>query len=151
MSDANAEGIMLAVGAVVRDRKGRILLVRHKPERKGYWKGKWICPGGKLKQGETLAEAALREIREETGLTVILERILPPFETVVREGESVLLHVVYLDFLAEPVGGALRPDDDVGEAEWWDSREIGRRWHELHADTQRLLLIAGVAEPPKPV
>ena len=50
--------IIVAVGAVIEDNEGRILLVKHKPERGGYWQGEWICPGGKLELGETLEEAA---------------------------------------------------------------------------------------------
>ena len=41
-------GIVVAVGAVILDNEGRVLLGRHKPERRGFWAGKWICPGGKL-------------------------------------------------------------------------------------------------------
>ncbi|RJP69465.1 MAG: NUDIX domain-containing protein [Candidatus Abyssobacteria bacterium SURF_17] len=139
----NAEGIMLAVGAVIRDAEGRLLLVRHKRERGGYWQGKWICPGGRLEPGETLAEGALREVREETHLDIKLGKILAPFETIVREGDTVRLHVVYVDFLADLVGGELKPDDDIAEAEWWDQSTLARRWYELHHDTQRLLTIAG--------
>ncbi|NQU08618.1 MAG: NUDIX domain-containing protein, partial [Candidatus Abyssubacteria bacterium] len=92
---------MLAVGAVIRDSEGRIFLVKHKVERGGFWQGKWICPGGKLEPGETLAEGAVREVREETHLEIKLGRMLPAFETIFREGGKMLLHVVYIDFLAE--------------------------------------------------
>ncbi|RJP21664.1 MAG: NUDIX domain-containing protein [Candidatus Abyssobacteria bacterium SURF_5] len=146
----NAEGIMLAVGAVIQDVAGNVLLVRHKPEREGYWKGKWICPGGKLHAGETLAEGALREIREETHLDVKLGRMLPPFETIVREQQECLLHVVYVDFLATPTAGELLADDDIGEAEWWSPEEVEKRWEELHFDTRRLLLLAGLLQPDSP-
>ncbi len=43
--------IMVGVGAVISDGDGRILLVRHRPERGGFWQGKWICPGGRLGAG----------------------------------------------------------------------------------------------------
>jgi 8-oxo-dGTP diphosphatase len=144
----NAGGIMLAVGAVIRDADGRLLLVRHKPERGGFWQGKWICPGGKLEPGETLAEGALREVREETHLEIRLERDLPAFDTIFREAGEMVLHVVYVDFLADVVGGDLEPDDDIGEAEWWDEEALSKRWNELHADTKRLLTIAGYAAGP---
>jgi 8-oxo-dGTP diphosphatase len=144
----NADEIMLAVGAVIRDADGRILLVRHKPERGGFWQGKWICPGGKLERGETLAEGVLREVREETHLEIKLVSILHPFERIVRTRGATVLHVVYVDFLADLVDGDLLPDDDVGEAEWWDRKTLGERWDELHADTKRLLSIAGYAAGP---
>jgi 8-oxo-dGTP diphosphatase len=143
MEMTNAEGILLAVGAVIRNDAGQVLLVRHQPERESYWKGKWICPGGGLEVGETLAQGALREIREETHLDAQLDRMLPPFETIVEEKGKTLLHVVYVDFLARYVSGDLQPDDDVAEAEWWSRSDIRRRWNELHPDTQRLLVLAG--------
>jgi len=139
---------MLAVGAVIRDGGGRVLLVRHKPERGGYWSGKWICPGGKLEPGETMAQGALREVGEETHLEIKLGRPLPPFERIVHDGDKVGLHVVYVDFMADLIGGELTPDDDVGEAEWWDRRTLSERWSELHADTKRLLLLAGYEAGP---
>ncbi len=144
----NAEGILLAAGAVIRDGKGRILLVRHKPERRGFWRGQWICPGGRVEPGETLARAALREVCEETHLEIKLERMTPVFETIVREADTVVLHVVYMDFLADLVGGTLQPDDDIGEAEWWDVSTLRRRWSELHPDTRRLLTLAGYSHGP---
>lgn len=144
----NDKEIMVAVGAVIRDAEGRILLVMHRPERRGFWQGKWICPGGKLEQGETLAEGALREIREETNLEVKLGQLLPPFETVFRERNEILLHVIYIDFLADLVGGELIPDDDVDRAEWWNTETLTERWNELHRDTQRLLTLAGYAPGP---
>ena len=134
---------MLAVGAVIRDSEGRILLVKHKVERGGFWQGKWICPGGKLEPGETLAEGAVREVREETHLEIRLGRMLPAFETIFRESGKMLLHVVYIDFLAELAGGTLRPDDDVGEAQWWTPQTLSLRWDELHPDTRRLMNLAG--------
>lgn len=132
------------MGAVIRDREGRILLVRHRRERGGFWQGKWICPGGKLAPGETLAEGALREVLEETHLRIRLGRILAPFERIVRENGGVTLHVVYVDFLADLIEGDLEPDDDVGEAEWWDDETLRERWDELHEDTQRLLSQADI-------
>ena len=134
---------MLAVGAVIEDERGRILIVRHRPERGGYWQGKWICPGGRLEPGETLAQGALREVLEETHLRVKLGRMLPPFETIVREENELRLHVVYIDFLAELIDGELSPDDDISEAEWWDRKALAQRWDELHEDTKRLLTLAG--------
>jgi ADP-ribose pyrophosphatase len=134
---------IVAVGAVIRDDESRVLLVKHKVERGGFWQGKWICPGGQLEPGETLAEGALREVREETHLEVKITQALPAFDTIFRDGDKILLHVVYIDFLADLVGGDLQPDSDVAEAEWWDAHTLAKRWNELHTDTQRLMEIAG--------
>lgn len=139
--------LIVAVGAVIEDRGRRLLLVKHRPERGGFWSGKWICPGGRLHLGETIAEGILREVREETDLSVELLEPLAPFDRIVKDDGGVSLHVIYIDYRARLAGGELRPGDDVGEALWMDRAELARRWGELHEDTQRLMNIAGVVMP----
>ncbi len=74
------QAIMIGVGAVIEDEAGRILLVKHVPERGGFWQGKWICPGGELGLGETIEEGIKREVMEETQLEIDLVTPLHPFE-----------------------------------------------------------------------
>src|SRR5687767_13028680 len=76
--------IIIAVGAVILDDVGRVLLVKHVPERKSFWQGKWICPGGRLQVGETIEAGILREVWEETHLHIRLSRPLVPFERIIR-------------------------------------------------------------------
>lgn len=138
------EEIMVAVGAVIEDDEGRILLVKHVPERRGFWQGKWICPGGKLEWGESIRDGIEREVMEETNLKISLTTPLVPFERIVKTEGKTTLHVIYIDFLAKLAGGELRPDSDVGEGIWVPKGDIPRIWEELHEDTQRLMEIAGV-------
>ena len=63
-----AEEILVAVGAVIKDENDRVLLVKHRPERGGFWQGKWIFPGGKLELGERIEDGVRREVKEETNL-----------------------------------------------------------------------------------
>ncbi len=140
-------GIMLAVGAVVLDKEGRILLVQHvEAKRGGYWFGKWICPGGKLRLGETLVDGAQREIQEETNLEVSVSRGPFVFERIVRDRSGTNLHVVYVDFVAKVSRGELKASSDAGLARWFSRKELEERWSELHEDTQRLLKMSGVLE-----
>ena len=136
----------MAVGAVIEDDKGRILLVKHVPERGGFWQGKWICPGGRLELGEYIEEGILREVKEETNLEISLSKPLVPFERIVKDGTETILHVVYIDYLARLLGGELKPATDVGEAVWVDKGELKQRWNELHDDTKRLMQLAGYVE-----
>ncbi|MBI4618848.1 MAG: NUDIX domain-containing protein [Desulfobacterales bacterium] len=136
--------IIIAVGAVIEDGKGNILLVKHVPERGGFWQRKWICPGGKLNLGEKIEDGIKREVREETHLDIILKTPIKPFERIVRSGDQIELHVVYIDYLAEVIGGKLEPDDDVGEAIWIGKNAISTIWDELHEDTRKLLTMAGI-------
>src|SRR5712692_9897857 len=78
-------GIMVAVGAVVVDGENRVLLVQHvEAKQGGFWYGKWICPGGKLRLGESLVEGMVREVKEETNLDVAVSRGPLVFDRVVK-------------------------------------------------------------------
>jgi 8-oxo-dGTP diphosphatase len=140
-----SEQILVAVGAVIEDDRGRILLVKHKKERGGYWQGKWICPGGALEFGEEIEEGIKREVKEETNLEIDLVRPLVPFDRIVKSGKETSLHVIYIDYIAKLIGGELKVDSDVGEALWVEKNNVPKIWQELHEDTQRLLKIAGIA------
>jgi len=136
--------VLVAVGAVIEDGKGRILLVKHKPERGGYWQGKWICPGGELEFGEEIKEGIKREVKEETNLEVELVTPLVPFDRIVKIGERTSLHVIYIDYVAKLLGGELKVGSDAGEALWVEKKNVSKMWQELHEDTQRLLKAAGI-------
>jgi 8-oxo-dGTP diphosphatase len=140
-----SEQILVAVGAIIEDDRDRILLVKHKKERGGYWQGKWICPGGALEFGEEIQEGIKREVKEETNLEIDLVRPLVPFDRIVKLDERTGLHVIYIDYIAKMLGGELKVSSDVGEALWVEKRNIPKMWQELHEDTQRLLKIAGIA------
>ena len=104
-----------AVGAVVVH-GGAVLLVRRAraPSR-----GVWAVPGGRIELGETLAEAAEREVREETGVRVRAGEPIWSFDSVVRDaGGRVAFHYVIVDLLADYVAGEPRAGDDALEARW---------------------------------
>ncbi len=131
--------ISVGVGAVVLNDQGQILLVKHVPRTGDFWGGQWMVPGGGLELGEALEEGIIREVEEETNLKVEVLRHVSTLDRIVREGDEVKLHVVYVDFLVRPVGGDLRPSSDVGAARWFSRDEIEAHWDDIHVDTRRLL------------
>lgn len=131
----------------MEDGRGGILLVRHRRERGGFWRGTWILPGGMLRVGETIDDGIVREVAEETGLVVeIIESDVDPTERIVRDdGGRVTLHVVYIVRRARVLGGTLTPGSDVGEAIWADRDRLAEMRNEIHPDTAKILKLYGIS------
>ncbi len=109
---AESGHVEICAGAVVRDAENRLLLVRRgRPPALGTW----TLPGGRLEPGESPAEAAAREVREETGLAVEVGELLATL--------PVLGYLVH-DFAATVVGGTLRAGDDAAEVRWCGIDEL---------------------------
>ncbi len=101
-------------GVLLRDE--RVLLVRRKREPGA---GLWSIPGGHVRLGETLEEACVREMLEETGLEVEPVRPIYAFDYIERDGKgNVKYHYVVVDFLCRQVGGSLKPGGDAKEVRW---------------------------------
>jgi ADP-ribose pyrophosphatase len=105
----------VGVGAVVFQ-DDRILMIKRG---KSPSKGMWSIPGGRLELGETLQEAAEREVFEETGLTVKAGTPLFVFDMVARDDDGrVKYHYVIVDLAAEFIHGEVKAGDDADDARW---------------------------------
>jgi len=81
----------------------------------------WCLPGGHTEDGESLAQAALREALEETGLKVELTRLVGVYSRPKWDNGS--QHIIV--FAARPIGGALKPQEgEVLEARYFDPNEL---------------------------
>ncbi len=137
--------IVPCVGAVILDEQNRVLLVKHVPEKKGFWAEIYICPGGRLDPGESLENGVRREVREETGLEISILHWVRPMERIIRDSDGSLLdHIVYLDVVAKVKHGDFEPASDVGEGAWFAKEALKKIRDEIHEDTQRLLTEAGL-------
>jgi ADP-ribose pyrophosphatase len=111
----------IAVGAVViRDEK--VLLVKR---RKPPGKGLWSIPGGRVELGETLKEAAEREVKEEAGVIIRAKDPVYTFDLIDRDKQGYIrFHYVIVDLLADYVSGKVNPSSDACEARWVTPREL---------------------------
>ena len=92
------------VRVIILDKDQRILMVRqHHQERYV-----WTVPGGAIETGETSLDAAVREVKEETGLTVAIERMIWHVEQVVPGKEPRFVNI----FLATALGGSIEVGTD---------------------------------------
>jgi ADP-ribose pyrophosphatase YjhB (NUDIX family) len=113
---------LVGVGAVIIE-DGRVLLVKrgHPP-----LAGEWSIPGGVLELGETLREAAVREAREETCLTVEPAELLGVYDRLVRDDDGrTRYHYVLVDFLCRKTAGEPRAAGDADEVRWFTLEETG--------------------------
>lgn len=103
---------------VVVYRDNKVLLVKRgrKP-----FKGRWVFPGGFVEYGETVEEASVREVKEETGVDVRLAEILGVYSAPDRDPRE---HHVNVVFIGEYIAGDARGGDDAEEAEWRDINSI---------------------------
>ena len=111
----------VAVGAVVF-KDDRILLVRRgQPPSEDLW----AIPGGSVEIGETLQEAAEREILEETGITIRAGKPVYTFDSIQRDGDGkIRFHYVIVDLGADYISGDPIAGDDAIEARWVTEQEI---------------------------
>jgi len=111
---------VVGVGGVVVH-GGRVLLIRRgKPP----LVDRWVIPGGTVELGETLLEALVREMEEETALRVEPTELLTAFDRVERDTEGVVYHFVILDYLCRWLSGEARAGSDAREVAWAGPAEL---------------------------
>ena len=123
---------------VVCLRGGEVLLIRRgKPPRHG----EWSLPGGRIEWGETAAQAALRELREETGVTAELLGLLDVVDGLFKGPDGALeRHYLLVDYAARWISGEPVAGDDAAEARFWPLAAAIRQvqWSE----TRRIIALA---------
>jgi 8-oxo-dGTP pyrophosphatase MutT (NUDIX family) len=127
-----------SVAIAARDARGRVLLIRHAGV------GRWVLPGGTIEPGEVPATAAVREMREETGLEVELGRLVGVYggpEYVVHYRNGHRTSYVMSVFEAQPIGGAPKADGvESLELRWVTAAE----WRRLRVGTWAGEVLEGV-------
>jgi 8-oxo-dGTP diphosphatase len=101
--------LMPGVAAVIVDPAGRVLLQRRSDD------GKWGLPGGGIEPGEEPADALVREIREETSLEIVPERIVGVYsgpDFLIRYANGDRTMIVSITFACRPIAGEPRVNDE---------------------------------------
>lgn len=127
-----AESAPIAAAGVVCLRGSEVLLIRRgTPPRLG----EWSLPGGHIKPGERAVDAALRELREETGVEAEITGLLD-----VIDGLFPPRHYLLVDYAARWLSGEPRAGDDATEARWFKAEAAitAVDW----AETKRIIRLA---------
>lgn len=126
---------LLTADCVVFDRAGRLLLVRRKNPP---FRGKYALPGGFVEIGETVEEAALRELREETGIEGAIIKLVGVYSAPKRDPRA---HTVSTAFLVRPKSTKANGGDDAASAEFveaWRALKLAFDHNAILADALKL-------------
>lgn len=110
-----------AASAVVDDGRGRILLARRRDN------NRWTIPGGAMEPGEFIADTAVREVREETGLDVEVVSLVGVYSDprhVVEYADGEVRQQFSVCFACRSIGGDLTAGEEMTEAAFFTATEI---------------------------
>jgi 8-oxo-dGTP diphosphatase len=137
-TDPPQRPVLAALAVVCRD--GEVLLVqRAKPPDRG----KWGFPGGRVELGETLFEAAARELREETGVEAAPLDVLTAIDVIRREpAGTIRFHYALVAVLCRWQAGEAVARDDALAVRWATPEAIASGAFETSAEVERVARLA---------
>lgn len=103
----------MAATGIVFNREDKVLLIRRRDN------GLWELPGGVVEPDDSLEGAVVREVREESGIEVEVDRLIGVYKNVRNFAKC----VVSLAFLCRAVGGKLTTGDETADAGWFTVEE----------------------------
>ena len=108
---------MKVIAGCVVEKDNKILMVQ---EGLDFCYGQWNYPAGHVDEFENITEAAIREVKEETGLDVKLKGVLPILETELKDETHIIIR-----FVAEVIGGEISFDsNEILDVKWLDIKDI---------------------------
>lgn len=115
--------IILQVGVkiLLRNQEGKYLLLRRSLEKYPEIKGRWDIVGGRIDAGKTLKENLIREMAEETGLSLVGEPVLVAAQDILRSPEK---HVVRLTYTGEAEGVVQLDTSENDLFRWYTKDEV---------------------------
>ncbi|GAA3459923.1 NUDIX hydrolase [Saccharothrix longispora] len=124
LNDPNApeaNSIRVAVSAIVQDPTGRLLMIRRTDN------DKYAIPGGGQEVGETLSQAAIREVEEETGIHVEVTGLVGLYSNpnhVIAYDNGEVRQEFSICFRAQPIAGELRTSSESKEVDWVEPERL---------------------------
>jgi len=110
------------VAAIISNGEGKILLQRRSDN------GLWGLPGGSVEIGESVRDAIMREVREETGLTVEVVRLIgvysDPTVQIVRYADGNVVHYISSVFACRILAGTLQTCDETLDLQFFDPAHL---------------------------
>jgi ADP-ribose pyrophosphatase YjhB (NUDIX family) len=116
-----ANSIAVAVSAFIQDDQGRILMIRRTDN------DLYSIPGGQVEPGETLTQAAVREVKEETGIDIQVVGLIGIYSDpshVIAYDDGEVRQEFSICFRARPTGGRLTTSDESSEVAWLNQRQL---------------------------
>lgn len=130
---------IMAGGGLVYNEEGALLMI--------YRRGKWDLPKGKLDEGENIAECALREVCEETGLLQLRlgNKLIDSYHIYVQDGEQYLKQTVWYTMYGTSAD-LLKPqkEENIMEARWVAEKELGTHASRSYEAIREVLKTAGL-------
>lgn len=106
---------IVAAGGIVEDDQGNILLVKTHH-------GGWVYPGGQVEVGENVIDAVTREVKEESGIDIIVSHLMGVYSNTGThkwyDGVTDIPTKVMFDFICKPVGGELATSEETSDSRW---------------------------------
>ncbi|WP_033776393.1 NUDIX hydrolase [Salinispora cortesiana] len=136
--------IVVAVTVFVTDSKGRVLLIRRTDN------GLWAIPGGAQDFGEYIAETAVRETKEESGVDIRVAGVVGIYtdpKHVMSYSDGEVRQQFSICFLGECLGGNPTPSSESSEVRWVSRAELDQ--FSIHP-SMRLRIEHGYEQRPKP-
>lgn len=111
-----ATSVVPSANVIVVNDQGEILMIRRTDN------GNWAVPGGGMDLGESITQTAVRETREETGITCEITGLVGiytnPHHVILYTSNGEVRQEFSIVFTARPVGGELRPSSESSEPRW---------------------------------
>lgn len=145
MARSYPEQPLVGVGSVVWRGEHVLLIRRGQPPRQD----EWSLPGGSQELGETVAEAARREVLEETGLDVTIHDVIAVVDLIDRDDDGrIRFHYTLIDVLAEWRAGEARAGDDAAEVAWATLDELPH--YTLWSETEHIIRLSAERRKVQP-